>query len=153
MNSKFKEKGKFADQDFIVGLVFLVISILGYYYAHVYISNDTSSGLPPEFYPKSLFIILGASAIGLMYKGYKRTDKKPLPKYNWRMIAITIALLFGYSILFEYIGFIISTIIFMVAFMIALGERKPITIIASSLITTFTIYLLFTKAFMIIIPA
>jgi len=152
MNSKLKVKSKFADQDFKVGLVLLIVAILGYYYSVVYIYSVSTVGVAPDFYPKFLFFILGLSGIVLMIQGYKRVDKKPMPKYNWKMLIVTTALLFGYELLFEYFGFVISTIVFMVIFMLVLNERKPIKIVLVPILTTLSIYFLFTKAFMILLP-
>lgn len=140
------------DQDFQSGLAFVILSIAGFFYSVVYIDSVSRVGVPADFYPKLLFVILGLCGLRLMYVGYKRAEKVPFPKMDWKMVLITFALLLGYAFLMELAGFVISSIVFMLLFMLVLGERKPVTLVGVPVIGTLAVYFLFTKAFMIVLP-
>lgn len=152
---KTQRFSKFRDQDCFLGLIFVILGVLGYLYSDIYIYSEDvpGAGVAPDFYPKLLFTILAICGLGLIIEGYKHEEKKPLLiKFDWKILLPTIVVLFGYAILFEKFGFIISTLVFMIVFILLLGERNPVLILSVPIITTLFIYLLFTRAFMIVVP-
>lgn len=145
-------KNMVKDRDSLSGFIVLIFSIAGYFYSEFKISSEAKVGVAPDFYPKLLFIVIGICAVITLFGSIKRESKRTMPKFNWPAVITVIALLIGYAYLLQLTGFIISSIIFMVAFMFVLGERKPLNMILIPVITSLLIYFLFSKAFMIMLP-
>ena len=140
------------DKDCLSGLVVLIFAIAGYVYSEVKISSVATVGVAPDFYPKLLFIVIGGCGAATLIQGIRREQKKNMPYFNWKPVLTTIGLLVGYAYLLQLTNFIISSILFMVAFMLVLGERKPLNLISVPVVTSLLIYFLFSKAFMIMLP-
>ena len=145
-------KNMVRDRDSLSGLIVLIFAIAGYIYSVFKISSDATVGVAPDFYPKLLFIVIGISGLVTLLNGFRREIKKEMPAFNWKAVITVITLLIGYAYLLQLVGFVISSIVFMIAFMFVLGERKPINMIVVPIITSLLIYFLFSKAFMIMLP-
>ena len=150
-------KKLFHDKDCQCGLIVLIFAVLGWAYTHATIHTSNAlvaSGIAADFYPKLLFSVLGVCGIVLFVQGAMRPEAEqvPFPRTDWKRILITFVLLLAYAYLMEYTGFILSSIVFMVVFMLFLGERKVLNLILVPVIGSILIYLLFGKVFMIALP-
>ena len=65
---------------------------------------------------------------------------------------LIIASLVAYIILLEYLGFLITTFLFLLVQFILLGYRKKSTILTVTICITFVIFLVFEKIFLIMFP-
>jgi len=139
------------DADFGSGLALIIFSLFGFYFG-TDIPVIKNQGLSGAFFPNLLFGVLILCGLSLLYQGWKRQVKVELPKFQWNKLIPWFIILMVYSIVFEYMGFIIATLVFMVLGMLLLGERRPAIIGAVPLISTFGIYYLFSKVFMIVMP-
>jgi len=112
----------------------------------------------PAFFPDILaflYLILGGIQIILGFKRKKNQDKKPVvpsaPKPSMRLTLEFIALLIGFLLLFQPLGFILCTMLFLFLLMLLLGVTAPKSILFSCIYTG-AIYLLFGKLFTIGLP-
>ena len=147
----------FHDKDCQCGLIVFLMGVAGWLYTHATIHTTNAlvaSGISADFYPKLLFILLCVCGVILFIQGAMRPaeDQVPFPRTDWKRILITFVLLLAYAYLMQYTGFIISSIVFMVVFMLFLGERKILNLILVPVIGSLLIYLLFGKIFMISLP-
>ena len=69
------------------------------------------------------------------------------------MFAAAVILAFAYVLLVEKLGFLLLTPILLIAYMYLFGERSVLKMAIIAIITTVCIWLLFTKVFMIFLPA
>ncbi len=139
------------DADCWAGLFLLVFSFLGTAVGKQIVHLKTQ-GMSAAFFPNMLFIVLAVCGFVLIFQGWKREEKSPLPKFIWRKLLPWFVLLAAYSITFEYIGFIIATVLFMIAGMFLLGERRWMLLGLVPVGSSFGIYYLFSKVFMIAMP-
>ena len=139
------------DSDVFAGLFLVLFSLIGFIWA-AQLPHTEATGVSAAFFPNILFIVLLFCGCGLIYQGWRREYKRPFPTFHWRELLPIVAVLLAYGFLLEYLGFIIVTLCFMVISMWLFGERKPILLIAVPLLSTFGVYYLFSKVFMIVFP-
>jgi hypothetical protein len=139
------------DSDIWSGIVLIVFALLGLCEA-AQIPQMKTQELSAAFYPNFLFAILLLCGCGLIYQGWRRPEKARFPNFHWDKLIPLFVILLAYAFILEYLGFIITTLGFMVVAMFMLGERKPLLLAAVPLVSTFSIYYLFSKVFLIVLP-
>lgn len=150
-------KAYLRDKDFQAGILTALFGIVGWLYTHATIETANAlvaSGIAASFYPKCLFGALVICGAILMYQSYMKLpeERTPFPRTDWKGIFVTFVLMLAYTFLMDFVGFIISSIVFMVAFMLFLGERSWKTLILVPVIGSVGVYLIFGKLFMIALP-
>ena len=139
------------DQDVFSGGCLVVCALVGYFFA-AQLENLAVIGLSAAFYPTVLFTTLLIVGLLLIYQGAKRKEKKPLPSINWKNILTVTALLGLYVFLMAYVGFIISTTVFLLVAIYAFGERRKKVFLILPITTSIVVYYLFSTAFRIVLP-
>lgn len=132
-----------------------------------WISNSYGlSGLAPDpmgpaFYPKLLGAVLIALGLLLIWKAIRtkegnkeEEEKKPgiLHSGNLRMILV-IASGIMYIIVFEPLGFLLTTALFIISVMIISGERVWRKLGITSITVTISLYLIFKEILDVLLPA
>jgi putative tricarboxylic transport membrane protein len=139
------------DSDFWSGLSLIVFALFGFYESSQ-IPHLKSQALSAAFFPNFLFGILVLCGCGLIYQVWRRPEKAHFPKFHWDKLMPLFVLLLAYAFILEYLGFIVTTLGFMVGAMFMLGERKPLLLAAVPVVSTLGIYFLFSKVFLIVLP-
>lgn len=139
------------DRDVVAGIALVVFSIIGVINS-MKLPHLSATRMSAGFYPGLLFILLGICGIILIFEGWRRDTKVPISKFYWDKLIPIIVLFLVYAFLLGTLGFQISTIIFVFLFMFILGIRKIFTLIWVPLVSTFVIYYVFDKIFMIRLP-
>lgn len=145
-------------RDLIGSIVFLVFGIFLFaisFTVRTIIENDVG----PAFMPKVVavaIVIVSVSKLVIALKNnsaeYTAIKKSKDDKMG---SLLTILNLGAYVILFEPLGFIISSILFLVLQMIILSDKvnfKPIRFVIISVTSTIAIYFLFVYAFNLMLP-
>ncbi len=136
------------------GVVLFAISLFGIVMSIICHRNfNVEWKLSPYLFPLIISLFLFVLSISVISEGLKSEDKK---KEKIKM-EIKSLLLFGvvsvvYLLVFNFLGFILSTIILLVLLMLILGERRWWYIALVSIITTVVIYLLFGKYLSVMLP-
>lgn len=139
--------------DRISGIVLVIFSIVGFIYAKA-TSTPSTVGLASNTYPQFLFICLAICGVVLVATSLsKKEDKKADIKTNWGALLPIVAVLLIYVIIFDHVHFVVSSIIFTALEMYLFGERRWKVIAPVAIIAPIVIYLLFTKAFSIMLPS
>lgn len=114
------------------GLVFLALS-LAYGYHATQIQLDFFSQ-QEAFNARSMpQLIAGAGVVCsllMIALPSKPTEWQALKELNWRRPLLLLALMWGYASAFEYVGFAAATTLFLLLAFFALGERRPVRMIA-----------------------
>lgn len=139
--------------DTISGLVLVLFSIAGFLYAKA-TSTPSSVGLASNTYPQFLFICLGLCGVALAVTAHFNKDNKDADiKIKWGGILPVLGVLLVYVLIFDYVHFIASTVVFLALEMFLFGERRWKVIVPVSILAPVAIFFLFTQAFSIILPA
>ncbi|TMN21715.1 tripartite tricarboxylate transporter TctB family protein [Lentibacillus cibarius] len=138
------------------GLVLLLVSVAGMIIANNFGRSQTETLYGPDFFPKLVFTLLAICSVILFIKGIidlKKNDKymEINKKTIGRIFSYTILLII-YINLFFMIGFVYSTIIFLIVGQYFFGVRKIPRLIIISALTPFLLYYLFTNLFNIPLP-
>lgn len=141
--------------DISAGGILLLLSIVGFTMAGQ-LGNGQSYG--PDFFPKLILtllaftsvLLLGSAAIRLK----RETDSQPI-KLDRQMVGkilLFVVVLFAYILLFFVTGFIVSTILFLLAAQWVFGIRKLVLLGSVSVLVPIVLYFVFTLAFKIPLP-
>ena len=148
-------------KEILSGVIFFLIAVALYVgsYAIVVTTNDA---MGPQFFPRTVAVIMGLLAVVQVAGGLKKEKREQGDEgtggFNARAAA-TIAILFAYALLVQTVGFIIMTALYLMAQILLLlpekrlKSRKGIVITAVvSVVTPIFIYELFYRAFSIFLP-
>jgi len=138
----------------ITGFCTLLIAGLTWIISRDIPFQDLKAGLGPAFFPYLLLVILAGLGIiylifGLFTSNSLKTTKIRNSSY-WKIILI-FGLLVIYSVLFKRLGFVISTLLFLVCSMLTLKVKLLHAILISTLAIS-GLYLIFIIFFKVPLP-
>ncbi|SDG16698.1 MULTISPECIES: tripartite tricarboxylate transporter TctB family protein [Thalassobaculum] len=132
----------------------IALALVGVLLIFVVIPLDTEEGmyfgLPPTFFPTLLSIGLTLLAIALATKAWFRLraggtlQQAPIRLRNLLMFAIAAALVVAGAVVIDFFGMIVGGPLLIAAFMLFLGERSVIRVLATATLPVAAVYLLAT---------
>ena len=135
-------------------LIFIVAAV--YLYLSFQLPNYEYAPIDADVIPKGLGILLLVLSVFLFFSRVVETDaekaKRDIPKKELGVIAAVFAMIFVYILLFEAIGFIITTSLFIFFCSWFLGYRAWKTNILVSLLFPIVMYAIFVFALGIVLP-
>ncbi len=113
-------------------------------------------GIGPAGFPKFIAVVLGI--LGLAQTAMALGSGVEAPKFDVdkraaSLFIAAVAIAVVYVMLVSTVGFIIMTPLLLIGMMYLFGERSIVRMLIIALVTTACIWLLFTKVFMIFLPA
>lgn len=136
--------------EIFLSVAFIALSVLLYKSTE---SFNASSIVTTSSYIKFLALCLGLCAFyELVVNIFKKSDEKVEFAKNLKRFLLLIFLLIGYVFILDYLGFIISSFIFLPLTMIFMGYKKIVLSFVYSACVIAFVYLLFSKIFEIPLP-
>ena len=153
-------RGKIISRDFVIGVLLFVVCLVTYFIIIPrQIEGEIQRGLPPDFFPKFAVAFVGIFSVFLVFKDLLTKtedagpDETPVQKRLGRKgLVITIIASLIYLILCTLIGYVISTLVMLAAFMWIFGERRWGFLVGVPLVTIAVIYLFFAKVMEVGLP-
>lgn len=145
----------------IISMVLIVFGAIGIYISTTFEVRGGNAGDPgAAFWPImlccGLIISSGILLVQCMIQGKKATEpEEPLIDYRSagvHCVFIIFGIMIGYAILLYYVGFIPATLVFVVATMLAMGERRPLWLGLTTVGITGFIYVLFALIMNVVLP-
>lgn len=137
---------------FLIISIFMVIYSLKTHYSTVGLQWQIS----PYLFPLLIAIFIGLLSISLFIDGIRdqKSSNKESKKteIRWKDVLYTIIVSIIYYIAMRLIGFIASTIIFLVSMFLYLGEKRIWLIALISIISTLSIYIIFGVLLHVMLP-
>lgn len=137
----------------------IIILLCGLLFTQVNAIRETGlEAIGPRFFPTAvlcLIIALSIIVLGASVKSKEVNDEKFITKAQSIRVLVTFILFTFYILGLKYIGFIISTIVFLFAstsFFYGKVDKGLINLSIFSVVATIIIYLLFNNFFGIILP-
>lgn len=144
-----------SNKEVVSGGILIVFSIWFYLTAQA-IPTGNITGMPPSFFPSFLALCLGVFSVCLFRKGVKDVLQGKAAAVNQtkdhKTVLILLGLLILYIVLFNIIGFIATTILYLTSAMFLLKAGKPLKIVSISVVITLAVYFVFAKLFDVPLP-
>jgi len=149
--------------ELIVNILLLAASLFCFWYVGTTMPGSPVDQLGAEQWPQLLLIML-IIAIGYNLFNYFRKNKKEdiaasfadffpsIVRLVKSKLFIGMLILVGLGLLYEPLGFLATCLIFMIAYGLLLGARKPLPLILSSLAIMFILYIIFAVLLGVMLP-
>lgn len=146
-------KRKFSSA-FWEGVFLFVVSVFGIVMSFISHKDfNVEWKLSPYLFPLIISFFLLILSLSIISQGLKVDgEKKEKGKVDIKSLLIFTLVCVLYLLVFNFLGFILSTIILLVLLMILLGERRWWFILLVSVISSVFIYLLFAKYLSVMLP-
>lgn len=146
-------KRKFSST-FWEGVFLFVVSVFGISMSFISHKDfNVEWKLSPYLFPLIISFFLLILSISIIMQGLKdESEKKEKSKIDIKSLLIFGLICLLYLLVFNFLGFVLSTIILLVLLMMLLGERRWWFILLVSVISSLVIYLLFAKYLSVMLP-
>lgn len=139
--------------DLLIGIGLLAFAALYYRESFAITVGFASDRLGPTFFPRLLALLLAACGIALIRRSATgRSDANPLPAVRIGLFAWTVGLTLAYAVLLTPLGYLVATMLYMLAMSLALGYRQILGLFGSAVAVTITLYLVFARALHVLVP-
>lgn len=152
-----------AKRDLVNSIILLAFCSLAYYGALV-IPDRSYGKTGADFFPKIVIGIVAFLSICLLIQSIIRVTKEKESKMTVspkllfrenRKVIFTFVIFGIYILLLEYIGYFISSVLFMIAlyYLLAVKKQKIWVVLLGTVALTYLLYLIFQKALSVFLPA
>ncbi|MBQ0071233.1 MAG: tripartite tricarboxylate transporter TctB family protein [Spirochaetales bacterium] len=143
------------NSDFMEGLVFFIFSIAGILFSlNEHTKMSIQWKLSPYLFPLFISILLLILSLTLMLTAWKKgvSSSKSSP-VDWKKIIIFSVMCVIYYNVIVYLGFMLTTLLFLAGMLVLMGEKRWWLIILISILTTLVIWGLFAKFLHVLLPS
>ena len=140
--------------DISVGTVLSILSVAIYLFAGTYKGSGVST-YGPNVFPQFLAVMLFITSILLIVnavKGKSQTDLEGINFPGLIRTGITVGISIIYLVAMQFLGFLISTLIFLLVMIRYLGQKNKLTLIISSVSVSIIVYAIFKDFLKIPLP-
>ncbi|MEA5010735.1 MAG: tripartite tricarboxylate transporter TctB family protein [Angelakisella sp.] len=149
--------------ELIVNLLFLGFSIFCFFYVGATMPVSPVDELGAEQWPQGLLTILIIALCWNIYKYFKRNGVEAIKKSLIEFIPgvmtfvksklfVGMLLVMGMALIYEPLGFMVTSLAFLISYGILLGERRPLILILSAIIITVLLYVGFAVFLGVMLP-
>lgn len=117
--------------------------------------GTTDNALQPSFFPRLMLGLLACAALGVLVTARARTEPIPLVRTTgaeWTQLAKIVALVLLYFAGLFVLGFLVSSILFVVATAYFVGFKRPLVAALVGLFFPLCTYLVFRFAMSVLLP-
>lgn len=132
---------------------FLFIALVFFLLTFSFKVSKMAAGVSARSMPRLWIFLLVVSAAMVLIDVLRGKSDPDKPMGRWQLVIAVLVLSVVSVALFSYIGYYISSGIFLVCFMLLLGERKPVKLIAVPVCWGLFTYFVFNKFLFITLPA
>lgn len=137
------------NRDSIAALGFLAFSIAyGWQATGIdMFPGQEGEAFTPQTFPLALALLGGVLALGQLVKSLREAPRKgeSWAGYDWPRVGLLLLSMLAYGATFTWLGFLVSTTLFLIAGYLILGERRPLMIGVASAGTTLAFWAIMTK--------
>ena len=143
---------------YVINAAIIAISLFLFFLSNTFDPRNLYDGVgDPSFWPKCILVVIMIIAVASIIseiikqkKGIIENTEKGKINYKKLVLAVSLSCLYAFSL--EYLGFIISTLLFQFLFLLLQGVKKVSTLILTPFILTTLIYVIFVLAMSIVLP-
>lgn len=147
-------EAKATRQEIISGFVFLLFGIFVMFYSYTRLNFGSFSKPGSGFFPLISGAGIAITSLGwLLTNVFKKQRSEPLwPENCWKLPLIAILLVAMYALLFNQVGYILATLIFMIVWQVVLVREKWWKIILIAVPSTIGVYVVFVSLLRVFVP-
>jgi len=122
-------------KDHIGGLVFLCLAVAyGYYAGEIpLLPSDEFEPFHGRTLPNALALLCGGLSLALLFSASReRKDRLSLAGYDFWLVGLLLALVVLFALALPWLGFLCSTVLFLIGGYWLLGERRIRTLLLAS---------------------
>ena len=131
---------------------FLLLALVFFLLTFSFRVSKLASGVSARSMPRLWIFFLLISGIMVVIEMLRGKEDPDAPLGRWQLAVAVIVLSILSVFLFSYIGYYVSSGLFIVAFMLMLGERKPIPLVVTPIAWGLFTYFVFNKFLFISLP-
>jgi len=140
--------------DRYASLSFLVIGVFFIVESQSFSSTSYGSGVGPDLFPTGLGILLILLSIRLFYETFRYPSKnKDKQNLDWKRFGIIFIAAIGYAISLEFIGYVLSTFLFLLIGFQTMERGKWLGSILISALFSWGVYYLYVEILKGTLPA
>lgn len=109
--------------------------------------GQENEAFTPQTFPLALAVIGGVLALVQLFKSLREPpgEGESWAGYDWTRVALLLLSMVVYGATFAWLGFLVSTTLFLVAGYLILGERRLIVLGSASILVTVGFWLIMTR--------
>ena len=147
--------------NYILSVILIAVGVIGIYMAVNFETRSGNAGDPgAAFWPTMLCSGLILCSVILLIQTLLESRKaagneEPLIDFHSpgvHCVFLIFAIMIAYAVIMSLFGFIVATLLFVVAVMLAMGERRPVWIGLTTVGITVFIYTVFTVIMGVVLP-
>ncbi|HHY52294.1 MAG TPA: tripartite tricarboxylate transporter TctB family protein [Clostridiales bacterium] len=149
--------------ELIVNVLLLIISVFCFFYVGATMPKSSPTELGAEQWPQAILILLFIAILWNLRNYFKRNAKDDIAQafknlgpdvvnFFKSKLFRGMVLLVVMAWCYEPVGFLATCILFMIAYGVLLGERRPWFLIATSLVITLILYIGFAVFLGVLLP-
>lgn len=131
---------------------FLLVALIFFLLTFSFKVSKLASGVSARSMPRLWIFLMLVSGIMVIWSILTGKEDPDEPLGRWKLAVAVVVLSVLSVFLFSYIGYYISSGLFIVAFMLLLGERKPVTLVVTPIAWGLFTYFVFNKFLFITLP-
>ena len=131
---------------------FLLLALVFFLLTFSFKVTKMASGVSARSMPQLWVILIVISAALVIVNILQGKEPEDEPLGRWQLSVIVLVLCVVSVALFSYIGYYLSSGLFILAFMLLLGERRPVPLIAAPVCWCVFTYFVFNKFLFITLP-
>lgn len=131
---------------------FLLVALIFFLLTFSFKVSKMASGVSARSMPRLWIFLILVSGIMVVVNILAGKEEPDAPLGRWQLSVAVIVLSILSVVLFSYIGYYISSGLFIVAFMLLLGERKPVPLVVTPIAWGVFTYFVFNKFLFITLP-
>lgn len=150
----------------IIGLGILILAGVLYYLipSQIAMIETSKEYARPSFYPRIIILLMAIIALVYILTSFIQEhkqdasfsspadpDEETSAHSGWRTF-LTVIIMAAYISLISVVGFFIATPFGLAALMLHMGNRRPVALIGTCLVTPIVIYIIFERLLMIYLP-
>jgi hypothetical protein len=147
----------------IVNSLLLAFSVFTFFYVGATMPKSDANVLGAEQWPQMLLFLLILAICYNIYKYFRENKREDIAasfkdlgpgtaRFFKSKLFIGMVLLIVMALAYEPVGFITTSILFLISYGILLGERKPLRLVLSALVITLILYIGFAVMLGVLLP-
>jgi hypothetical protein len=149
--------------ELIVNGLLFVFSIIAFWYVGATMPVSPNNELGAEQWPQALLVLLMIAIAFNIYKYFKTNKKEDIAaafadflpgiiRFVKSKLFIGMIILVVMALLYEPLGFLPTSLLFLISYGYLLGERRPLMLLVSSLIIMMVLYIGFSVFLGVLLP-